>query len=126
MSCLSHCPIAFSKTAGYAKLDLGYLAHAIGLPREALVTADQVHFDPASGKLRLPGKPETQFTGDQQLAVVYELVLGLAASLAGREGRDPARQGQDRNAIDNLAVQGQKRLENVYRDPKRGWYRLNV
>ncbi|MEW5769559.1 MAG: hypothetical protein AB1831_04265 [Pseudomonadota bacterium] len=111
---------------GEARLDTGYLAHAIGLPRESLVTADQVYFDPASGKLRLPGKPEIQFTGDQHIAVVYELYLAWqrgSPSVKGEELLNKA--GSSSPSIPQL-FSGKKDWKVYIANPKKGWYRLAV
>jgi len=111
---------------GEARLDTAYLAHASGLPREALVTADQVHFDPASGKLRLPGKPETQFTGDQQIAVVHALYLawqGGSPDVRAAELRKKA--GTSTPSIPQL-FSGKNDWRTYLANPKKGWYRLAV
>lgn len=111
---------------GEARLDISYLAHAIGVPREALVTADQAHFDPASGKLRLPGKAETQFTGDQHIAVVYELYLAWQrGSPDVRAAELLKKAGSSSPSIPQL-FSGKKDWRVYIANPKKGWYRLAV
>lgn len=111
---------------GEARLDSGYLAHAIGLPREALVTADQVHFDPASGKLRLPGKPETQFTGDQHITVVYELYLAWQRGSPDVKAAEMLKKaGSSSPSIPQL-FSGKEDWRLYIANPKRGWYRLAI
>ena len=103
---------------GEARLDAGYLAHASGLPREALVTADQVHFDPASGRLRLPGKPETQFTGDQQIAVVHALYLAWQRGSPDVPAAELPEEGRHRHAEHPQTVLRQEGLEDLHRQPE--------
>lgn len=112
--------------SGEARLDTDYLAHAIGLPREALVTADQVNFDPASGKLRLPGKPETQFTGDQQIAVVYELYLAWQRGSPDVKAAELLKKANTSTPSIPQLFSGKKDWRVYIANPKKGWYRLAV
>jgi hypothetical protein len=111
---------------GEARLDIGYLAHAMGLPREALVPADQVYFDPASGTLRLPGRPEIQFTGDQQITVVQELYL------AWQRGSPDVRAGELLKKAGSASLKiaqlfsSRADWRTYIANPKKGWYRLAV
>ena len=111
---------------GEARLDTAYLAHASGLPREALVTADQVHFDPASGKLRLPGKPETQFTGDQQIAVVHELYLAWQRGSPDVPAAELLRKAGTATPSIPKLFSGRKDWRTYIANPRKGWYRLAV
>jgi hypothetical protein len=116
----------FHTQGGKARLDLDYLAHAIGVPREALVTADQVYFDPASGKLRLPGKPETQFTGDQQIAVLHELHLAWQRGSPDVKAAELLKKANTSTPTIPQLFSGHKDWELYIARPKKGWYRLAV
>jgi hypothetical protein len=109
---------------GEVRLDTAYLAHASGLPREALVTADQVHFDPASGKLRLPGKPETQFTGDQQIAVVHALYLAWQRGSPDVAAAELLRKADTATPSIPKLFSGRKDWKTYIANPRKGWYRL--
>lgn len=109
-----------------AKLDLNYLAHVLSLPREAFVAADQVHFDPASGKLWLPGKPETQFSGDQQLAVVYGLYLAWQRRSPDVKAETLLAKARTETPLMTQLFSGRKDWKRYIASPKRGWYRLNA
>jgi hypothetical protein len=116
----------FHDQGGKAGLDLDYLAHAIGVPREALVTADQVYFDPASGKLRLPGRPETQFTGDQQIAVLHELHLAWQRGSPDVKAAELLKKANTSTPTIPQLFNGHKDWELYIARPKKGWYRLAV
>lgn len=111
---------------GEARLDTGYLAHAIGLPRAALVTADQVHFDPASGKLRLPGKPEIQFTGEQQIAVVHELYLAWQRGSPEVKAAELLKKAGSSSPTITQLFSSKKEWRTYIANPKKGWYRLAI
>jgi hypothetical protein len=111
---------------GEARLDAGYLAHAIGLPRAALVTADEVYFDPASGTLRLPGMPETHFTGEQQIAVVHALYLAWQRNSPDVRAAELLRiAGTSTPSIPQL-FSGKKDWRDYIANPRKGWYRLAI
>lgn len=116
----------FVEDNGAARLDLGYLVHAIGLPREALVAANEVFFDPASGKLRLPGNPETHFTGDQQIAVVNELYLTWQRGSPDVKAAELLKKAGTATPTIPQLFSGKKDWRFYIANPKKGWYRLNV
>lgn len=116
----------FYDQGGKARLDTSYLAHAMGLPREALVTAEQVHFDPASGKLRLPGKAETQFTGAQHIAVVYELYLAWQRGSPDVKAAELLKKSRSSSPTIPQLFSSKKDWRSYIANPKRGWYRLAV
>lgn len=120
---LSNC---FVDDNGAAKLDRDYLAYALNLPREALIAADQVSFDPASGKLRMPGKPETQFTGDQQIAVVYELFRAWQRGSPDIKASELLKRAKTETPSIPQLFSGRRDWRHYIANPKKAWYRLNV
>lgn len=120
---LAHCVIDES---GETRLDFAYLGQALQMPRESLVPADEVYFDPASGELRLPGKPVTHFTGDQQVAVIaclYQACMQRSPDVKASELLKAAK--TEAPTLPHLFSRRADWTIYIARS-KRGWYRLNV
>ncbi|RYU61320.1 hypothetical protein EWI61_04815 [Methylolobus aquaticus] len=120
---LEHCLI---EEDGTAQLDHHYLAQVIGLPREALVAADEVYFNPASGELRLPGKPVTQFTGDQQIALIDRLYQAWRQRSPDVKAAELLKAAKTEAPTVSHLFSRRPDWKVYIASLKRGWYRLNV
>jgi hypothetical protein len=111
---------------GLIRLDLAYLVQALNLPREALVSASEVYFNPASGELRLPGKPITHFIGDQQIAVILRLYQAWQQKSPDVKASELLKSARTETPTVPQLFSGRSDWKTFIASPKRGWYRLNV
>lgn len=101
-----------------------YLVLALDLPGEARASA--VLFDPASGRLRLPGKPEIHFSGDQQITVVHELYLAWQRGSPDVKAESLLAKAKSGSPSIPLLFRGRRNWKTYLASPRRGWYRLNI